>query len=134
MIGILIISHDQLGTNLIDCAIHILGECPPQLMNHVISYDADPNTEVITLQARLKQLDEGDGILILTDILGATPANIASKLVQSGHVECIAGLNLPMLLRAIQYQHTPLSQLVEKVLTGGRKSILQISQKTDHAN
>lgn len=134
MIGILIIAHEQLGASLIDCVIHILGERPPLLLNYIVSPAADPDTEAIKLQAVLKQLNQGDGVLILTDILGATPANIAYKLIQSEQVECLAGLNLPMLLRAVQYQHIPLPQLIDKVLTGGRKSILQISQETSNAN
>lgn len=134
MIGILIISHEQFGASLIDCIVHILGERPPLLTNHAVFPAADPDTEVMTLQAILKQLDAGDGVLILTDILGATPANIASRLVHNGRIECLAGLNLPMLLRAVQYRHIPLSQLIEKVLTGGRESILQISQEIRNAN
>ena len=134
MIGILIISHEQFGTSLIDCVIHILGERPPLLLNHIVSPAADPDTEAIKLQAALKRLDQGDGVLILTDILGATPANIACGLIQDGRVECLAGLNLPMLLRAVQHRHIPLPQLINKVLTGGRESILHISQETGNAN
>jgi len=134
MIGILIITHEQLGASLIDCVIHILGERPALLHNHIVFPDADPNAEVITLQTALRQLDEGDGVLILTDILGATPANIASRLIQDGRIECLAGLNLPMLLRAVQYRHIPLPQLIDKVLTGGRESILPIPQEIRDAN
>lgn len=134
MVGILIISHDQLGVSLIDCVVHILGECPPLLFNHIISATTNPDEAVAKLQVTLQQLDQGDGVLILTDILGATPANIASRLVQNGHIACIAGLNLPMLLRAIQYQNSPLPQIIDKVLTGARASILQISPATDHAH
>lgn len=127
MIGILIISHEQLGASLIDCIVHILGECPPLLINHAVFPTANPDEEVITLQTTFQQLDEGDGVLILTDILGATPANIASRLIQHGHIECLTGLNLPMLLRAVQYRHLPLPQLMEKALIGGREGICQIS-------
>lgn len=134
MIGILIITHEQLGASLIDCVIHILGERPALLHNHIVFPDADPNAETITLQTALRQLDEGDGVLILTDILGATPANIASRLIQDGRIECLAGLNLPMLLRAVQYRHIPLPQLIDKVLTGGRESILPIPQEIRDAN
>lgn len=134
MIGILIVTHEQLGASLIDCVIHILGERPILLHNHIVFPDADPNAEVITLQPVLRQLDEGDGVLILTDILGATPANIASRLIQDGRIECLAGLNLPMLLRAVQYRHIPLPQLIDKVLAGGRESILSIPQEIRDAN
>ena len=134
MIGILIITHEQLGASLINCIIHILDERPPLLLNHAVSPAADPDIEIIQLRSMLRQLDRGDGVLILTDILGATPANIACELIQDGHVECLAGLNLPMLLRAVQHRRLPLPQLIDKVLTGGRESILQISQEADDAN
>lgn len=134
MIGILIISHEQLGTSLIDCIIHILGERPPLLVNHIVSSAEDPDSGSVKLQATLKQLDQGNGVLILTDIFGATPANIACKLIRSGQIECLAGLNLPMLLRAVQYRHQPLPQLIDKVLAGGRESIFQISPENSNAN
>lgn len=134
MIGILIISHEQLGTSLIDCIIHILGERPPLLVNHIVSSAEDPDSGSVRLQATLKQLDQGNGVLILTDIFGATPANIACKLIRSGQIECLAGLNLPMLLRAVQYRHQPLPQLIDKVLAGGRESIFQISPENSNAN
>lgn len=134
MIGILIISHEQLGTSLIDCIIHILGERPPLLVNHIVSSTEDPDSGSVKLQATLKQLDQGNGVLILTDIFGATPANIACKLIRSGQIECLAGLNLPMLLRAVQYRHHPLPQLIDKVLAGGRESIFQISPENSNAN
>lgn len=134
MIGILIISHEQLGASLIDCIVHILGERPPLLINHIVSPTAGPDSEPIKLQATLKQLDQGGGVLILTDIFGATPSNIARNLIRSGRVECLAGLNLPMLLRAVQYRHQPLPQLIDKVLAGGRESIFQISPENSNAN
>jgi len=134
MIGILIISHEQLGASLIDCLVHILGERPPLLVNHAVFPAADPDTETARLQTTLRQLDQGDGVLILTDIFGATPANIACKLTQHGHIECLAGLNLPMLLRAVQYRHQPLPRLIDKVLAGGRESIIQTTSGNGHAN
>lgn len=69
MIGILIISHEQLGASLIDCIIHILGERPPLLVNHIVSSAEGPDSGLVRLQATLKQLDQGGGVLILTDIL-----------------------------------------------------------------
>ncbi len=126
MIGILIIGHEQLGASFLDCIVHILGEQPPLLINHVIPPAVDPDREAVKLQTVLKQLDQGNGVLILTDVFGATPANIARRLIQHGQIECLAGLNLPMLLRALQHRHKPMPLLVEKVLTGTRESIIHI--------
>ncbi|MCE7917765.1 MAG: PTS fructose transporter subunit IIA [Nitrosomonas sp. PRO5] len=134
MIGILIISHEQLGASLIDCIIHILGERPPLLVNHIVSSTEDPDSGSVRLQVTLEQLDQGSGVLILTDIFGATPANIARKQIRNGRIECLAGLNLPMLLRAVQYRHQPLPQLIDKILAGGRESIFQISPENSNAN
>ena len=134
MIGILIISHEQLGASLIDCIIHILGERPPLLINHIVSSTEGPDSGSVRLQVILEQLDQGSGVLILTDIFGATPANIARKQIRIGRIECLAGLNLPMLLRAVQYRHQPLPQLIDKILVGGRESIFQISPENSNAN
>lgn len=134
MIGILIISHEQSGASLIDCIVHILGEHPPLLANYVVSPAADPDVDVARLQVMLKQLDQGEGVLILTDVFGATPANIACRLIRSGHIECLSGLNLPMLLRAVQYRHLSLPQLIDKALVGGRENIIQLSPENDNAN
>lgn len=133
MVGILIISHEQLGANFIDCIVHILGETPRQLANHTITSQADPETEVTKLQSILKPLNQGNGVLILTDLYGATPANIARKLIHTGKVECLTGLNLPMLLRALHYRHEPLLTLVNKVLTGGREGIAHMTPEFNDA-
>ncbi|MCC6916502.1 PTS fructose transporter subunit IIA [Nitrosomonas sp.] len=132
MIGILVISHEQSGASLIDCVVHVLGERPPLLVNHVVSPVADPDVEAAGLQVTLKQLDQGSGVLILTDVFGATPANIARRLIRSGHIECLSGLNLPMLLRAVQYRHLPLPQLIDKALAGGRENIMQLPPENNN--
>jgi PTS system mannose-specific IIA component len=131
--GILIISHEQLGANFLECITHILGEKPQLLVNYAIAPQDDPDIEVTKLQEILKQLDQGNGVLILTDLYGATPANIARRLIQSSRIECLAGLNVPMLLRALQYRHEPLSVLINKVSIGGREGIIHILPESDHA-
>lgn len=127
MIGILIVTHQPLGSSLLHCIEHILGKPPALLVNYEISPQVDPDEAVSNLQAMLITLDQGSGVLILTDLYGATPANIAGRLLQSGKVECLTGLNLPMLLKAIQYQHQPLLEVVNKVLSGGQAAIFRMS-------
>ena len=126
MVGILIISHDELGNSLAQCATHIFGEEPPLLINQGISIHDDPGAIIIKSKSLIEELDQGDGVLIMTDIIGATPCNIARQLTQSGRVECLAGMNLPMLIRAISYRHEPLSTMLEKALTGARDGIARI--------
>ncbi|MDT8364321.1 MAG: PTS fructose transporter subunit IIA [Nitrosomonas sp.] len=126
MIGILIVTHQPLGSSFLDCIKHILGKLPSQLVNYTITPRANPDTEISNLQEILLKLDQGGGVLILTDLYGATPANIASKLIRCGQVECLSGLNLPMLLRAIQYQDKPLAEMMDKALSGGQTGIFHI--------
>ena len=82
MIGILIISHGNLGDSLIHCAHHVMGGNPPQLTHLGVTVQDDPETVTAKALELVKQLDTGDGVLVLSDICGATPCNIASRLVK----------------------------------------------------
>ncbi len=135
MIGILVVTHEDLGDHLIRCATHVLGEKPTQLTNLGVFIENDPNDILAKMQTHIQQLDTGDGVLILCDILGATPCNIASRLVQNQRVACIAGINLPMLVKALTYRNETLTILVDKALSGGRDNVIEISTAgTCHAD
>ncbi len=127
MIGILVITHEDLGDHMIRCASHVVGMNPPQLMHLSVFPQHDPASLLSSARALIKQLDSGDGVLILSDMLGATPCNIASQLVQPGKVECVAGVNLPMLVRALTYRNEPLSVVIEKGLSGGQGGVVHIN-------
>ncbi len=127
MIGILILTHEDLGDHLIRCASHVVGMKPPQLMHLSVFPQDDPDTVLSSASALIKQLDSGDGVLVLSDIFGATPCNIASRLVQPGKVECVAGVNLPMLVRALTYRNEPLPVVIEKGLSGGQGGVVHIN-------
>lgn len=133
MIGVLIIAHGNLGDSLIHCASHVMGEQLTQVMHLDITLQDDPDTVMPKAQELVKQLDQGEGVLVLSDICGATPCNIASKLVSSGRVECIAGVNLPMLVRVLTYRHEPLAAVIEKALAGGRQGVMRMTQESQHA-
>ncbi len=126
MIGILIISHGNLGDSLIQCVNHVMGQKSEQLTYLSITVQDDPDVVVPKALELVKQLDRGDGVLVLSDICGATPCNIASRLVKPGSVECLAGVNLPMLVRALTYRSEPLSAVAEKALSGGREGVIRI--------
>ena len=81
----------------------------------------------------LKQLDNGDGVLILSDICGATPCNIANRLVNTGRVECLSGVNLSMLVRALNYRNESLEVVVEKALAGGKEGVMRIYSRSSDA-
>lgn len=126
MVGILIISHGNLGDSLIHCVNHVMGQKSEQLTYLSITVQDDPDVVMPKALELVKQLDRGDGVLVLSDICGATPCNIASRLVRLGSVECLAGVNLPMLVRALTYRSEPLSAVAEKALSGGREGVMRI--------
>ena len=126
MIGILIITHGTLGEALVQCLGHVMNRRPPQLMQLGISGQDDP-LDVLPLARRLVELvDSGDGVLILTDILGATPANTAARLLEPGRVEGIAGVNVPMLLRALTYRGQGMEVLLKKTVAGVCEGVVRM--------
>lgn len=129
MIGILIIAHGTLGESLIHCASHVFGSRQPQLMQLGVTVHDDPAALLPQAQELVRSLDDGSGVLVLSDIYGATPCNIACRLIEPGKVDVVSGVNVPMLVRAITYRNEPLETLVSKVISGGREGVLQISQE-----
>lgn len=128
MIGILLITHGTVGESLIQCACHVLNRRPPQLMQLGVTGQDDP-LDALPLARRLLDLvDSGDGALILTDILGATPANVAAKLLQPGRVAGVAGVNLPMLLRVITYRERSMELLLKKAIAGACEGVAHMKQ------
>ena len=134
MIGILIISHGDLGNSLISCANHVMGKRPEHLKHLGVTIQDDPDVIILNALELLKQLDCGDGVLILSDICGATPCNIATELVNPGRVECLSGVNLSMLIRALTYRDESLESLVEKALSGGKEGVMRIYSRSNNAN
>lgn len=130
MIGILIITHGEFGKSLMDCAEHMLGASPPQLASLAISSKDDPGKVLPKAQDLLKSVDSGQGVLVLSDIYGATPCNIVTQILQPGLIEGVAGVNLPMLVRVMTYRNEPLSVLVEKAVSGGREGVVSFDRDT----
>ena len=129
MIGILIIAHGTLGESLIHCASHVFGGPPPQLRQMGVNVHDDPNALLPKVREQMAALDDGSGVLILTDIYGATPSNVACRLIEPVRVECIAGVNLPMLVRALTYRNEPLETVAEKALSGGRDGVIHVTKE-----
>ncbi len=126
MIGILIISHGTLGESLIHCASHMLNKRPPRLRQIGITAQDDPALMVPQARKLIKELDEGHGVLVLTDMYGGSPSNIAAKLVIPGKVEAVAGVSLPMLIRALTYRDKSLSVMMTKAISGGCEGVLRV--------
>ena len=127
MIGILLVTHNGLGDSLVDCVRHVLGNVPHNIGVLSVLADDDPQHKENEGRALIAQLDAGDGVLLLTDMFGATPSNIARRLYQPGRVEGVTGVNLPMLLRAVCYSGMPLAEVAQKALDSGRNCVLSIN-------
>ena len=132
MIGILIITHGTLGESLIHCASHVLNKRPPRLRQLGVTAQDDPLLLLPQARGLVKELDDGSGVLILSDMYGGTPSNIAGKLLIPGRVEGIAGINLPMLIRALTYRDRTLATLVTKAVSGGCEGVMRIPPLTLH--
>jgi len=126
MAGILIVAHAPLASALRDCLTHIYCGLPARIGAIDVLPDTDPAAIAEVARAEVDRLKEGNGTLVLADLYGATPANIASQLALLPDVRVLAGVNLPMLLRAVCYRHTPLDLLVEKTLAGAVNGIQSV--------
>ena len=126
MIGLFLITHSSYGESLIQCACHVLNKRPPQILQLGIAVQDDPLDSLPLARDLLKLVDSGEGVLVMTEIYGATPSNLAMKLLESGHIEGIAGVNLPMLLRALTYRDKDMATLVSRATSGGRDGVLNM--------
>jgi PTS system ascorbate-specific IIA component len=126
MIGILIITHGMLGESLIHCASHMLNKRPQRLRQLGVTAQDDPLLLLPQARALVKELDKGHGVLILTDMYGGSPSNIAAKLVVPGKVEAVAGVSLPMLIRALTYRDRSLQTIVTKAVSGGCEGVVRV--------
>lgn len=128
-INVLLITHEQVGTALLKAVSKTFGELPLPAKAISIHYECDPEDSVMKLRRLIKHFDKDDDMLVLTDVPGSTPCKIAQKfshLCQHNHVKVIAGINLPMLMRIMNYPSLNLSQLAQKALSGGKEGIVSM--------
>jgi mannose PTS system EIIA component len=130
MNGILIVAHAPLAHALRACALHVFPDCGA----HVAAIDVQPNLPpeetLSTARIALDQLNRTPqitGVLVLADIFGATPSNVAQKLVDGVKSRLITGVNLPMLLRSVSYRNEPLDALVSRAVIGGTQGVMQVA-------
>ncbi len=126
MIGLLIVAHGTLGESLIHCASHVMGKRPLYLRQLGVTIHDDP--EALLPQGRdlVRFLDQGQGVLVMTDIFGATPSNIACRLLEPGRIEGISGINLPMLIKTLSYRDASMNELIEKSLVGASEGVIRM--------
>jgi PTS system ascorbate-specific IIA component len=133
MAGILIIAHAPLATALRDCVAHIYGGLPARIGAIDVLPDSDPAKVVALANSEIERLREENGALVLTDMFGATPSNIAARLATMPNVRVLAGVNLPMLVRSVCYRTCELDTLVDKALAGASKGVQTIGPSTPAA-
>jgi PTS system ascorbate-specific IIA component len=129
MIGILIVSHGAFGESLIHSASHVLGKRPLYLRQLGVTVHDEPETTLPVAEDLIRFLDQGDGVLVMTDVFGATPSNIACRLLRPGRVEGVAGVNLPMLIRALNYRDQPLAIVRDKALAGACEGVIRMEPR-----
>ena len=127
MAGILVVAHNALGESLVDCVIHVLGKKPDNLKVLSVYAKDDPKEKLKEGHKLIKKLDRGKGVLILADIFGATPSNVARQLCHAEHIMGVAGVNLPMLLRVVCHPDKDMPQLAQIALEGGRECIVAMN-------
>ncbi|MDH5711802.1 MAG: PTS sugar transporter subunit IIA [Gammaproteobacteria bacterium] len=124
-VALFIVTHEGIANNLLRTALSIINDQPENINCFEIPMDAPVETIKHNIQNRIEQLDKNKEILFLTDIYGGTPSNIASSFINDEKIRLISGLNLAMIIKAINYRDLPLNELVEKIIEGGRQSIMQ---------
>jgi mannose PTS system EIIA component len=129
MVGILLMTHAPLGQAFVAAVAHVFRG--PTEHFEAIDVTADQDLAEINklASAAICRLDTGDGVLVITDIKGGTPANCCNKLAEAGRVEVIAGISLPMLLRAITYRRDTLDVVVEMALAGGQGGAVRVDNR-----
>jgi mannose PTS system EIIA component len=131
MVGILLIAHAPLAAALAAAAAHVYACAPEragaQLRVFDVEPDSDPEANIGRARSLAGEVDSGGGVLVLTDAFGASPGNVASQLAEPGRIAVIAGVNLPMLLRALCYRDGTLAEAAEKALAGGTQGVMQVA-------
>ena len=129
MIGILLLTHAPLGNAFIEAATHVFRARPERM--EAIDVRADQDTSEVNCLAKeaIARLDDGSGVLVITDVMGGTPSNCTHRLSDPDHIEVIAGISLPMLLRALTYRNDTLDVVVEMALAGGQSGAVRVDNR-----
>jgi PTS system ascorbate-specific IIA component len=133
-VSLLLITHGRIGTVLLQSALDIVGTCPLPALSLAAPSGCDPERVLEQAAQATRQLDRGDGVLVLTDMFGATPSNIACRLHDLHRVRVVSGVNLPMLIRVLNYADLDLDELAAKAVSGGREGVLSCdAESATHA-
>jgi PTS system ascorbate-specific IIA component len=128
VIGVLVISHGAIGETLLASAEQILGGKQAQVATLGVSRADDPDKLLARARGLAARLDTGAGVLVLTDMFGATPCNVASRLLADGSVEGVSGVSLPMLVRVLSGRNGSLPAAVQRALSGGAEGVVHMNR------
>lgn len=127
MIGLVLVMHEPLASAMLVCIKHVMGEVPEAIQVLDVPPDESVDVTVSHIQTLAREVHQGEGVVFLTDLFGATPSNASMK----AGLACmdiatvlVAGANLPMVLRAISYRDLPISEMAERLVAGGRNGIV----------
>jgi len=134
MVGILLLTHAPLGQAFIAATNHVFRAPPAQLEAIDVVADQNPDDVRLLAQAAIERINDGSGVLVITDVMGGTPANCTLQLCVPGEVEVIAGISLPMLLRAITYRNEALDVVLEMALAGGQNGACRVDGRVKLAS
>ncbi|MGV8930863.1 MAG: PTS sugar transporter subunit IIA [Luteimonas sp.] len=124
-VGILLVTHTGIGAALVEVATSLLRNLPLKVEAFEVPFDGDPDVLLPQASAALRRVDDGFGVLLLTDLYGATPSNLAARLARLGTpVRRVSGLNLPMLLRVMNYPELELDELPAVAAAGARNGVI----------
>ncbi len=129
MVGILLLTHAPLGRAFIEAASHMFRGMPERLEALDVIADQNPDEVRKLAHEAITRLNDGSGVLVITDVMGGTPSNCTLQLCQPGEVEIIAGISLPMLLRALTYRHNSLDVMIEMALAGGQNGACRVDNR-----
>lgn len=130
-VGLLLITHNEIGAALLHTASRMLGDCPLQTRTLAVTEDRDRDELRIEAQTMAERIDTGEGVLVLTDMYGSTPSNIANALPAGSGRRVLAGVNLSMVVRVLNYPALPLDAMAEKALSGGRDGVMLCPDRSE---
>ena len=125
MIGLVLVTHGRLAAEFITAMEHVVG--PQEAIEAIcIGPDDDMEARRQDIADAIGRVERGKGVIILTDLFGGTPSNLAISLMKTENIEVIAGVNLPMLVRAFTYRTRGMDTLVRKAISGGCEGVLHV--------
>jgi len=129
--GLLLITHGNLGQDMLDVATAILGGCPLEVQALAVNSNSDPDQVYAEASRACAGLNHGQGVLVLTDLYGSTPSNISTRLIEEHNVNVISGVSIPMLLRVLNYPRLGLDELGKKAVSGAHDGDIITARKQD---